>query len=189
MSEASMAAARQERRVGRSARSRPLSVVLIWASWLVSTRHSVGTALTPLDLSLIRYGSACAGAGAGLAAHRALAEEHAEIAAGADDDRDPVLLFFQVVAFGMRHTPASAAGVLLLPAFDAVFHRADRHAGAGRTARCRPQVRHGLDPRRRLDPACRKPHRPRTFLGQLCRAADRRDPAGQSTRMPSSSRD
>ncbi len=33
-----------------------LSVVLIWASWLVSTRHSVGAGLGPLDLSLLRYG-------------------------------------------------------------------------------------------------------------------------------------
>jgi drug/metabolite transporter (DMT)-like permease len=33
-----------------------LSVVLIWATWLISTRYSLKTSLSPLDLSLLRYG-------------------------------------------------------------------------------------------------------------------------------------
>jgi len=88
-----------------------LSVVLIWAAWLVSTRHSVGAGLGPLDLSLLRYGIPALvltpvwwrtglfpkGATGALALM--------VLGSGAP--------FFQIVAFGMRHTPASAAGVLL----------------------------------------------------------------------------
>lgn len=100
-----------------------LSVVLIWASWLVSTRHSVGTALTALDLSLLRYGLP------------ALVLAPVWLRTGLWPKNTPKLplvlmvlgsgaLFFQVVGFGMRHTPASAAGVLLpgaMPFFTALI--------------------------------------------------------------------
>lgn len=100
-----------------------LSVVLIWASWLVSTRHSVGTALTPLDLSLLRYGLPAI----------VLAPFWLRTGLWPRNTRKlPLVLmvlgsgavFFQVVAFGMRHTPASAAGVLLpgaMPLFTALI--------------------------------------------------------------------
>ena len=89
-----------------------LSVVLIWASWLVSTRHSIGTALQPLDLSLLRYGIPAI----------ALSPVIWRIGIWPPGVKKlPLVLmvcgagapFFQVVAFGMHSTPASAAGVLL----------------------------------------------------------------------------
>lgn len=89
-----------------------LSVVLIWAAWLISTRHSVGGSLSALDLSLLRYGIP------------ALLLAPVWLKTGLWPKGVPklplVLMvlgsgapFFQVVAFGMRSTPASAAGVLL----------------------------------------------------------------------------
>lgn len=89
-----------------------LSVVLIWAAWLVSTRHSVGTSLTALDLSLLRYGIP------------AVVLAPVWLRTGLWPKSVPklplVLMilgsgapFFQVVGFGMKATPASAAGVLL----------------------------------------------------------------------------
>lgn len=100
-----------------------LSVVLIWASWLVSTRHSAGTALTALDLSLLRYGLP------------AIVLAPVWLRTGLWPKNTPKLplvlmvmgsgaVFFQIVAFGMHHTPASAAGVLLpgaMPFFTAVL--------------------------------------------------------------------
>jgi drug/metabolite transporter (DMT)-like permease len=103
-----------------------LSVVLIWAAWLVSTRHSVGGAgstLTALDLSLLRYGIP------------AIVLAPVWLRTGLWPKNTPKLplvlmvlgsgaLFFQIVAFGMRHTPASAAGVLLpgaMPFFTALI--------------------------------------------------------------------
>ncbi|MBA4799578.1 MAG: DMT family transporter [Rhizobiales bacterium] len=88
-----------------------LSVVLIWASWLVSTRHSVGAGLGPLDLSLLRYGIPAL----------VLAPVWWRTGLFPKGAMGPLTLmvlgsgapFFQIVAFGMRHTPASAAGVLL----------------------------------------------------------------------------
>lgn len=89
-----------------------LSVVLIWAAWLISTRHSVGTSLTALDLSLLRYGVP------------ALLLAPFWLRTGLWPRGTPkwtlVLMvfgsgapFFQLVGFGMKATPASAAGVLL----------------------------------------------------------------------------
>ncbi|WP_454745242.1 DMT family transporter [Ciceribacter selenitireducens] len=89
-----------------------LSVVLIWAAWLISTRHSVGTSLSPLDLSLLRYGVP------------ALILSPYWMRTGLWPKGMPkwtlVLMvcgsgapFFQLVGFGMKATPASAAGVLL----------------------------------------------------------------------------
>lgn len=100
-----------------------LSVVLISASWLVSTRHSVGTALTTLDLSLLRYGLP------------AVVLAPVWLRTGLWPKNTPKLplilmvigsgaIFFQIVAFGMHHTPASAAGVLLpgsMPFFTALI--------------------------------------------------------------------
>ncbi len=88
-----------------------LSVVLIWASWLVSTRHSIGAGLGPLDLSLLRYGIPALVLApvwwrTGLFPKGAMGPlAMMVLGSGAP--------FFQIVAFGMRHTPASAAGVLL----------------------------------------------------------------------------
>jgi drug/metabolite transporter (DMT)-like permease len=103
-----------------------LSVVLIWAAWLVSTRHSVGgggSALTTLDLSLLRYGIP------------AIVLAPVWLRTGLWPKNTPKLplvlmvlgsgaLFFQIVAVGMHHTPASAAGVLLpgtMPFFTAMI--------------------------------------------------------------------
>lgn len=89
-----------------------LSVVLIWAAWLISTRHSVGGSLSALDLSLLRYGIP------GLL----LAPIWMKTGLWPKGvPKLPLVLmvlgsgapFFQVVAFGMRSTPASMAGVLL----------------------------------------------------------------------------
>lgn len=89
-----------------------LSVVLIWAAWLVSTRHSVGTSLTALDLSLLRYGIPAVVLAPVLARTGIWPKRVKKL---------PLILmilgsgaiFFQIVGFGMKATPASAAGVLL----------------------------------------------------------------------------
>ncbi len=89
-----------------------LSVVLIWATWLVSTRYSISTPLKALDLSLLRYGIP------------ALVLAPVWIKTGLLPRGLSKLLlllivfgsgapFFQIVAYGLRFTPASAAGVLL----------------------------------------------------------------------------
>ncbi len=89
-----------------------LSVVTIWATWLISMRYSKGGVLTPLDLSLLRFGipalvlspflrrTGLWPRGAGT-----LPLVLMIVGAGAP--------FFQVAAFGLLATPASAAGVLL----------------------------------------------------------------------------
>lgn len=89
-----------------------LSVVLIWASWLISTRHSIGTDLKAIDLSLLRYGIpalllAPFWLKTGLLPRGVPKLPLALMVLGSGAP------FFQVVAFGMRETPASAAGVLL----------------------------------------------------------------------------
>ena len=122
MSDATMSAATGPSRTTLGALS-ALSVVLIWASWLVATRHSVGTALTALDLSLLRYGLP------------AVVLAPVWLRTGLWPKNTPKLplvlmvigsgaVFFQIVAFGMHHTPASAAGVLLpgsMPFFTALI--------------------------------------------------------------------
>lgn len=122
MSEATVTSTSENSRTALGAAS-ALSVVLIWASWLVSTRHSVGSALTPLDLSLMRYGLP------------AIVLAPVWLRTGLWPRGVPKLplvlmilgsgaVFFQIVAFGMRHTPASAAGVLLpgsMPFFTALI--------------------------------------------------------------------
>jgi drug/metabolite transporter (DMT)-like permease len=89
-----------------------LSVVAIWAAWLVSTRHGTVSLLKAVDLSLLRYGIP------------ALVLAPVWLRTGLWPRKTPkwplVLMilgsgapFFQIVAIGMRATPASAAGVLL----------------------------------------------------------------------------
>lgn len=89
-----------------------LSVVLIWAAWLISTRHSVGTSLSPLDLSLLRYGVPALILSpywlrTGLWPRGMPKWTLALMVCGSGAP------FFQLVGFGMKATPASAAGVLL----------------------------------------------------------------------------
>lgn len=89
-----------------------LSVVAIWAAWLVSTRHGAVSSLKAVDLSLLRYGIP------------ALVLAPVWLRTGLWPKATPkwplalMILgsgapFFQIVAIGMRATPASAAGVLL----------------------------------------------------------------------------
>lgn len=89
-----------------------LSVVLIWATWLVSTRYATATALRPLDLSLLRYGVpalilAPVWLKTGLLPKGVSKLAILVMILGSGGP------FFQLVAVGMKFTPASAAGVLL----------------------------------------------------------------------------
>ena len=89
-----------------------LSVVLIWATWLISMRYSERGVLTPLDLSLLRYGLPALVLSPVLRRTGLWPRKVGSV---------PLLLmilgsgapFFQVAAYGMQATPASAAGVLL----------------------------------------------------------------------------
>lgn len=89
-----------------------LSVILIWTAWLISTRYSGRGTLTAVDLSLLRYSIPAII----LFPHlRRIGLWPKGVPKG------PLLLmilgsgapFFQVAAFGLHGTPASAAGVLL----------------------------------------------------------------------------
>lgn len=89
-----------------------LSVVTIWATWLISMRYSKGGMLTPLDLSLLRFGIPALVLSpflrrTGLWPRSAGTLPLVLMIAGAGAP------FFQVAAFGLLATPASAAGVLL----------------------------------------------------------------------------
>ena len=86
--------------------------VLIWAGWILATRHSAGTALGTIDLGLIRYGVP------------ALLLAPVWLKTGLLPRKLPVLLlvlmiagsgalFFQVSAFAIHSVPASSVGVLL----------------------------------------------------------------------------
>lgn len=86
--------------------------VLIWAGWILATRHTAGTALGTIDLGLIRYGVP------------ALILAPVWLKTGLLPRKLPVLLlilmvagsgalFFQVAAFAIHATPASSVGVLL----------------------------------------------------------------------------
>ncbi len=102
-----------------------LSVVLIWASWLVSTRHSVGAGLGPLDLSLLRYGIPAL----------VLAPVWLRTGLFPKGAMGPLCLmvlgsgapFFQIVAFGMR-----LGGRRLVARPDAAGRCRDRHGISGR---------------------------------------------------------
>lgn len=89
-----------------------LVTVLIWAGWILATRHTAGTALGTIDLGLIRYGVP------------ALVLAPVWLRTGLLPRKLPVLLlilmvagsgalFFQVAAFAIHATPASSVGVLL----------------------------------------------------------------------------
>lgn len=86
--------------------------VLIWAGWILATRHSAGTALSAIDLGLIRYGVP------------ALLLAPVWLKTGLLPRKLPILLlalmvagsgavFFQVSAFAIHSVPASSVGILL----------------------------------------------------------------------------
>jgi drug/metabolite transporter (DMT)-like permease len=86
--------------------------VLIWAGWILATRHSAGTALGTIDLGLIRYGVP------------AILLAPIWLKTGLLPRKLPLLLlvlmvagsgalFFQVSAFAIHSVPASSVGVLL----------------------------------------------------------------------------
>ncbi|NUS68125.1 MAG: DMT family transporter [Ensifer adhaerens] len=86
--------------------------VLIWAGWILATRHSAGTALRTIDLGLIRYGVP------------AILLAPVWLKTGLLPRKLPLLLlvlmvagsgalFFQVSAFAIHSVPASSVGVLL----------------------------------------------------------------------------
>ena len=86
--------------------------VLIWAGWILATRHSAGTALSTIDLGLIRYGVP------------ALLLASVWLKTGLLPRKLPILLlalmvagsgavFFQVSAFAIHSVPASSVGILL----------------------------------------------------------------------------
>lgn len=86
--------------------------VLIWAGWILATRHTAGTALGTIDLGLIRYGVpalvlAPVWLKTGLLPRRLPALLLLLMVAGSG------ALFFQVAAFAIHATPASSVGVLL----------------------------------------------------------------------------
>ncbi|MBZ7920927.1 DMT family transporter [Ensifer adhaerens] len=86
--------------------------VLIWAGWILATRHSAGTTLGTIDLGLIRYGVPT------------LLLAPVWLKTGLLPRKLPVLLlalmvagsgavFFQVSAFAIHSVPASSVGILL----------------------------------------------------------------------------
>lgn len=86
--------------------------VLIWAGWILATRHSAGTALGPIDLGLIRYGVpalllAPVWLKTGLLPRTLPISRLALMVAGSG------ALFFQVSAFAIHAVPASSVGILL----------------------------------------------------------------------------
>ncbi|WP_077961854.1 DMT family transporter [Ensifer adhaerens] len=86
--------------------------VLIWAGWILATRHSAGTALSTIDLGLIRYGVpalllAPVWLKTGLLPRKLPLLLLALMVAGSG------ALFFQVSAFAIHSVPASSVGVLL----------------------------------------------------------------------------
>lgn len=86
--------------------------VLIWAGWILATRHTAGTALGTIDLGLIRYGVpalvlAPIWLKSGLLPRKLPALLLILMVAGSG------ALFFQVAAFAIHATPASSVGVLL----------------------------------------------------------------------------
>ncbi|MEK1888509.1 MAG: DMT family transporter [Phyllobacterium sp.] len=89
-----------------------LVTILIWATWIVATRHSSGTHLGTIDLGLIRYGVpalvlAPVWLRTGLIPRGVPLKLLAIMACGAG------AVFFQITTFAIHSTPASAVGVLL----------------------------------------------------------------------------
>ncbi|PST18855.1 EamA/RhaT family transporter [Mesorhizobium plurifarium] len=89
-----------------------MSVVLIWTAWLISMRYSKAGSLTTLDLALLRFGVPALVLMPFLRRTGVWPKQV---------EKFPLVLmfagagapFFQVAAFGLHATPASAAGVLL----------------------------------------------------------------------------
>ncbi|HEV7317931.1 MAG TPA: DMT family transporter [Ensifer sp.] len=86
--------------------------VLIWAGWILATRHSAGTAIGTIDLGLIRYGVpalllAPVWLKTGLLPRALPLSLLALMVAGSG------ALFFQVSAFAIHSVPASSVGILL----------------------------------------------------------------------------
>ncbi|WP_018239170.1 DMT family transporter [Ensifer sp. BR816] len=86
--------------------------VMIWAGWILATRHTAGTSLGTIDLGLIRYGIP------------ALVLAPVWLKTGLIPKGLPLTLlvlmvggsgalFFQVAAFAIHATPAASVGVLL----------------------------------------------------------------------------
>ncbi|MDK1375558.1 MULTISPECIES: DMT family transporter [unclassified Sinorhizobium] len=86
--------------------------VMIWATWILATRHTAATALGTIDLGLIRYGIpalvlAPVWLKTGLMPKSLPLALLAMMVAGSG------AVFFQVAAFAIHATPASSVGVLL----------------------------------------------------------------------------
>ncbi|MBB4185021.1 drug/metabolite transporter (DMT)-like permease [Sinorhizobium terangae] len=86
--------------------------VMIWATWILATRHTAATALGTIDLGLIRYGIpalvlAPVWLKTGLIPKTLPRGLLAMMVAGSG------AVFFQVAAFAIHATPASSVGVLL----------------------------------------------------------------------------
>ncbi|MCK3775438.1 DMT family transporter [Ensifer sesbaniae] len=86
--------------------------VLIWASWILTTRHTAGTALGTIELGLIRYGVpalvlAPVWLKTGLLPRNLPIRLLALMVAGSG------AAFFQVAAFAIHSVPASSVGILL----------------------------------------------------------------------------
>ena len=89
-----------------------LITILIWATWIIATRHSSATHLGTIDLGLIRYGVpalvlAPVWLRTGLIPRGVPVKFVAIMVCGAG------ALFFQITTFAIHSTPASAVGVLL----------------------------------------------------------------------------
>ena len=86
--------------------------VLIWAAWILATRHSAATQLGTIDIGLIRYGIpvlvlAPVWLKTGLLPKGVPLRLLATMVAGAG------AVFFQLTTSAIHSTPASAAGILL----------------------------------------------------------------------------
>jgi len=86
--------------------------VLIWAAWILATRHSAATQLGTIDIGLIRYGIPALALApvwlkTGLLPKSVRLSHLATMVAGAG------AVFFQLTTSAIHSTPASAAGILL----------------------------------------------------------------------------
>ncbi|MBD9371582.1 DMT family transporter [Rhizobium sp. ARZ01] len=86
--------------------------VLIWATWVLATRHTASTSLTTVDVGLLRYGVpaivlAPIWVRMGLLPKGVPLRLIVMMVAGAG------ALFFQVTAYALHSTPAAAGGILL----------------------------------------------------------------------------
>lgn len=86
--------------------------VLIWANWILATRHTAETQMTTIDLGLIRYGVPALVLApvwwrTGLLPKGVPLKLLALMVCGSG------ALFFQLTTFAIQFTPASSAGILL----------------------------------------------------------------------------